>query len=308
MWCSVLPPWLDMEEEVTWPALQLHTLQPHSTSYQSWCFPLAVWWTVQLPLRHTQRLGQCVCGAIGGLLHPHLSLHSIWDMWLGLSTAYSHHCCLVVHTDHRSVCHNILGYWMYPRIWFWRHEPCLWVLPFSTIARNLPSSRFRVLSGSCLTAGGHAASFINQVYIILVNSFVIPGCIMNGVGLEAQACAFSCFRAHNKIMCSSGVCLLPFLALAISRVSLNSGLSMEHICCHVFPPAHVFPSGLGNIPVTEIGASPFPYGGVILDVGRCPASSVVWGPTADADADAGIISTCSSTGTNVPALSGKKPL
>ena len=28
---------------------------------------------------------------------------------------------------------------------------------------------------------------------------------------------------------------------------------MEHVCCHVFLPAHVFPSGLGNIPVTEIG-------------------------------------------------------
>ena len=47
------------------------------------------------------------------------------------------------------------------------------------------SSRFNVLSGSCLTAGGHAASFINQVCIMLVNSFIIPGCIMNGVGREA---------------------------------------------------------------------------------------------------------------------------
>ena len=47
------------------------------------------------------------------------------------------------------------------------------------------SSRFRVLSGSCLTAGGHAASFINQVCIMLVNSCVIPGCIVNGVGWEA---------------------------------------------------------------------------------------------------------------------------
>ena len=40
------------------------------------------------------------------------------------------------------------------------------------------SSRFSVLSGSCLTAGGHTALFINQVCIILVNSFVIPGGIM----------------------------------------------------------------------------------------------------------------------------------
>ena len=56
------------------------------------------------------------------------------------------------------------------------------------------SSRFRVLSGSCLTAGGHAASFINQVCIMLVNSFTIPGGITNGVGREAWACAFLCVR------------------------------------------------------------------------------------------------------------------
>ena len=46
-------------------------------------------------------------------------------------------------------------------------------------------SRLRVLSGSCLTAGGHAGSFINQVCIILVNSFMRPGGIMNGAGFEA---------------------------------------------------------------------------------------------------------------------------
>ena len=96
------------------------------------------------------------------------------------------------------------------------------------------SSRFSVLSGSCLTAGGHTTLFINQVCIMLVNSFAVPGCIMNGVGSEAWACAFSCFRAHDRIVCSSGVHLLPFLALATSRASLNSGLSMEHVCCHVF--------------------------------------------------------------------------
>ena len=129
------------------------------------------------------------------------------------------------------------------------------------------SSRFSVLSGSCLTAGGHAASFINQVCIMLVNSFAIPGGITNRAGQEAWACAFSCFRACDIIMCSSGVCSVPFFALAISRASLNSGLSREHMCCHVFPPAHVFPSGLGNTPVTEIGGSPFPQRGVILDVG-----------------------------------------
>ena len=59
------------------------------------------------------------------------------DMWLGLSTAYSHHCCLVTYTNCQSVYCNILGYWMYPRFWFWRHKPCLLVLPFSTTARNL---------------------------------------------------------------------------------------------------------------------------------------------------------------------------
>ena len=133
------------------------------------------------------------------------------------------------------------------------------------------SSRFSVLSGSCLTVGGHAASFINQVCIMLVNSFAIPGGITNrvgrGVGHEARACAFSCFRACDIIVCSSGVCLVPFFALAISRVSLNSGLSRKHMCCHVLLPVRVCPSGLGNTPVTEIGGSPFPHGGVILDVG-----------------------------------------
>ena len=137
------------------------------------------------------------------------------------------------------------------------------------------SSRFNVLSGSCLTAGGHAASFINQVCIILVNSFVTPGSITNGAGHEAQACAFSFFRARDIIVCSSGVRSVPFFALAINRASLNSGLSREHVCCHVLLPAHVFLSGLGNTPVTEIGGSPFPHGGVILDVGGFTWGSVI---------------------------------
>ena len=159
------------------------------------------------------------------------------------------------------------------------------------------SSRFKVLSGSCLTAGGHAASFINQVCIMLVNSFVIPGCIMNGTGQEAQACAFSC---------SSGVRSVPFFALAISRASLNSGLSREHVCCHVFLPAHVFPNSLGNTPVTKIGGSLFPHGGAILDVARCTKGSVVCDPTA-CDDDAGMISIGSSASTDVLASLRKKP-
>ena len=137
------------------------------------------------------------------------------------------------------------------------------------------SSRFRVLSGSCLTAGGHAASFINQVCIILVNSFAIPGGIMNGAGWEARACAFSCFRACDIIVCSSGVCSVPFFSLAIHRASLNSGLSREHVCCHMFLPARVFPSSLGNTPVTKIGGSPFPHRGAILDVGGFTLGSEV---------------------------------
>ena len=99
--------------------------------------------------------------------------------------------------------------------------------------------------------------------------------------------------------------MLPSLALAISRVSLNSGLSREHVYCHMFPPAHVFPSSLGNIPVTEIGGSPFPHGGVVLDVGGCPGSSVVSDPTACDDAS--IVGICPSTGIDVLASSGKKP-
>ena len=61
---------------------------------------------------------------------------------------------------------------------------------FQYHSQKSTSSIFSVLSGSCLTAGVHAASFINQVCIMLVNSFVIPGGITNGVGREAQACAF----------------------------------------------------------------------------------------------------------------------
>ena len=80
---------------------------------------------------------------------------------------------------------------------------------FQYHSQKSTSSRFNVLSSSCLTAGGHAASFINQVCIMLVNSFMMPDGIMNGVGQEAQACAFSCFRAHNIIVCSSEVCSVP---------------------------------------------------------------------------------------------------
>ena len=98
----------------------------------------------------------------------------------------------------------------------------------------------------------------------------------------------------------------PLLALAINRVSLNSGLSREHVCCHVFPPACVFPSGLGNTPVTEIGGSPFPHGGAIINVGGFTRSSVVCHPTACND-DAGIISICSSASTDVLASLRKKP-
>ena len=59
---------------------------------------------------------------------------------------------------------------------FYNNKKYVFIITKST------SSRFSVLSGSCLTAGGHAASFINQVCIMLVNSFTIPGCITNGVG------------------------------------------------------------------------------------------------------------------------------
>ena len=110
----------------------------------------------------------------------------------------------------------------------------------------------------------------------------------------------------NIIVCSSGVCLLPFFSLTISKVFLNSGFSREHMCCHVFPPACVLLSGLGNIPVTKIGGSPFPHGGVILDVGRFPECSVVCDPTAWDD-DAGIIGICSSASTDILASFGKKP-
>ena len=98
----------------------------------------------------------------------------------------------------------------------------------------------------------------------------------------------------------------PFFALAINRASLNSGLSREHMCCHVFPPARIFLSGLGNTPVTEIRGSPFPHRGAILNVGGCTKGGVVCDPTA-CDDDAGIIGIGSSASTNILASLRKKP-
>ena len=108
------------------------------------------------------------------------------------------------------------------------------------------------------------------------------------------------------IVCSSGVRLVPFFALAINRASLNSGLSREHVCCHMFLQAHVFLSGLGNTPVTEIEGSPFPHGGVILDVDGFTWGSVVCNPTA-CDNDTSIIGIGSSASTDILASLGKKP-
>ena len=36
-----------------------------------------------------------------------------------------------------SILYVFQEHWTSPRIWFWRHEPCLLVLPFGTTARNL---------------------------------------------------------------------------------------------------------------------------------------------------------------------------
>ena len=109
---------------------------------------------------------------------------------------------------------------------------------------------------------------------------------------------------HLILLCALQGCVcspsLPWL------LSLNSGLSREHVCCHVFPPARVFLSGLGNTPVTEIGGSPFPHRGAILDVGGLTNSSVVCDPTA-CDNDARIIGICSLASTDILALLGKKP-
>ena len=106
MQCLVPLLWQDVEA-VTWPALWLHTLQPCSTSYHSWYFPLTIWQMVWLPLRCTQRWGQHVHWAIGGFWCPCLSLHSIWDMQLVLAVitiifkcSPSHHqswCCCPSH-------------------------------------------------------------------------------------------------------------------------------------------------------------------------------------------------------------------
>ena len=65
-------------------------------------------------------------------------------------------------------------------------------------------------------------------------------------------------------------------------------------------------NSLGNTPVTEIGGSPFPHGGVILNVGGCTIGSVVCDPTA-CDDDAGIIGIGSSASTDILASLRKKP-
>ena len=189
-------------------------------------------------------------GTCGWGSQPHTAIITVWQFIL-ISVSISYVLVVLNVSQNRILKAQAMPF----GVTFWYHS------------QKSMSSRFNVLSGSCLTAGGHTALFINQVYIILINSFVIPGSITNRVGREARACAFSCIRAHDIIVCSSGVHLVPFFPLAISRASLNSGLSREHMCCHVFLPACVFPSGLGNTPVTEIGGSPFPHRGAILDVG-----------------------------------------
>ena len=83
---------------------------------------------------------------------------------------------------------------------------------------------------------------------------------------------------HVTVLCALwGVHLLPFLALAINRVPLNSGLSIEHMCCNVLLPAHAFLSGLGNIPVTRIGDHPSPTEEQSLTWVGAP--TVVWSVT-----------------------------
>ena len=228
---------------------------------------------------HTQRWGQCVCWAIGGFSHPCQSLHSIWDMRLGLSTTYSNHCYLAFYTDHQSVCHNIQECWMSPRIWSWRHEPRLWVLPFGTTARNLHLVDLKCCQALAWQLGGMLPRSLTRFasYWLTISWYLAVsqmGQVLKHKLMPSHA------SEHAIKSCALQVCFLPFLALAISRASLNSGLSMEHMCCHVFLPAHVFPSSLGTIPVTEIRGSPFPHGGAILNMGGCPSSSVVCDPTA----------------------------
>ena len=87
-------------------------------------------------------------------------------------------------------------------------------ITFQYHSQKSTSSRFKVLSGSCLTTGGHAALFINQVCIILVNSFAISDGITNRAGWEAWAFSFSCFE-HAIWSCALQGCIqspsLPWL-------------------------------------------------------------------------------------------------
>ena len=89
------------------------------------------------------------------------------------------------------------------------------------------SSRFKVLSGSCLTAGGYAASFINQVCIMLVNSFTIPDGITNGA-------VWGLLKVFLPKACMQQSLAQSFEATAIgsvTRVNLtNIKESVMHVC------------------------------------------------------------------------------
>ena len=200
-------------------------------------------------------------------------------------------------------------HWTSPRTWFWRHEPCLLALPFGTTARNL-----HLVDLECCQALAwlpedtlpHSLTRFASYWLILLRYLMVSW--MGWVGKHELM--LSHVSEHAILSCALQGCIqspsLPWLLAGCPWIQDFWGKG-EHVCCHVFPPAHVFPSGLGNTPVTKTGGSPFPHGGAILDVSGFTKGSVVCDPTTCND-DAGIISICSSASTNVLALLGKKPL
>ena len=89
---------------------------------------------------------------------------------------------------------------------------------------------------------------------------------------------------------------MPFVALAICKVFLNSTAFTSHTWCHRCCPALVLPRGRGHFPVMDAGGSPFPHndgasvdGGITVAAGTTGSGtayatdpnggSTVWGPS-----------------------------
>ena len=152
-------------------------------------------------------------------------------MWLGLSTAYSHHCCLAFYTDHQSVCHSILGCWMFPRILSWRHKPCLLVLPFSTTARNLHLVDLTCCQALAWQLGGmlpHSLTRSASYWLILSQYLAVS---QMGQVLKHEL-VLSCASEHTIGSCALQGCIVRF-AWSISTKSLRATVFIQTVSSRV---------------------------------------------------------------------------